>query len=120
MEKKCVLVVDDDKRVLKFIRIGLQTAGYRVLTCLTYEQGLTMAESEEPDIILLDMRMPGIDCVKFMRELRSHTRAPVIASSIDDAVAPETLRLGAAEFLAKPFKTEDLITAIERTLARSD
>ena len=120
LEKKRVLVADDNWRVLNFVRMGLQMAGYQVLTCLTWEQTLKMAESEEPDIILLDMLMPRIDRSEVLRELRSHTRAPVIASSIDDAIASETLRLGAAEFLTRPFKTEDLVAAIERILAHLD
>ena len=120
LEKKCVLVVDAEQRVLNFIRIQLQADGYQVLTCLTCEQALRLAESEEPDIILLDMLMPGIDGFEVLKELRSHTRAPVIALSIDDSVASETLRLGAAEFLAKPFRTDDLVAAIERILAHSD
>jgi two-component system KDP operon response regulator KdpE len=103
-----VLVVDDDRRVLRFIAIGLRGAGHDVLTAQTAEEALGLAKTEGLDAIVLDVLIPGVDGFEVLRRLRSFTGVPVLAMSIDDSTKPEMLRLGANDFVAKPFDTDEL------------
>ena len=112
MSKKCILVVDDDRRVLNFVRISLQITGYDVLTTTTGEDALSAFESRRPDLVVLDS-MVGLDGLEILRTLRGVTAVPVIFFSIDDSVAPEALRLGATQFMSKPFETDDLLARIK-------
>ncbi len=103
-----VLVVDDDRRVLRFISIGLRGTGFDVLTATTAEEALTLAKSEGLDAVVLDVLIPGVDGFEILRRLRAFTDVPVLAMSIDDSTKAEMLRLGANEFVAKPFDTDEL------------
>lgn len=103
-----VLVVDDDRRVLRFITIGLRGSGHEVLNAATGEEALNLARSERLDVILLDALLPGLDGFEVLRRLRAFTDVPVLAMSIDDSAKTEMLKLGAADFVAKPFDTGEL------------
>ena len=119
LEKQCVLAVDNHRQVLNFIKICLQGAGYNVLICLTGEEALMMVEVEEPDIIILDVLMPGMNGFEFLRRLRRFTSVPVIAISTDDSVATQTLSFGATQFMSKPFRTDDLVAIIGTILTQN-
>ncbi len=112
-----VLVVDDDRRVLRFITIGLRGSGHSVFNATSAEEALALAKSEQLDVILLDALLPGVDGFEVMRRLRAFSDVPVLAMSIDDSAKAEMLRLGAADFVAKPFDTGELerrITEVAR------
>ncbi len=103
-----VLVVDDDRRVLRFITIGLRGSGHSVLNATSAEEALNLARSEQLDVILLDALLPGVDGFEALRRLRKFSDVPVLGMSIDDSAKAEMLRLGAADFVAKPFDTGEL------------
>ncbi len=113
---KRVLVVDDDARILRFIRYGLTLAGYDVVTANSGEEALKMVESESPDVMMLDIVMPGIDGYEVLRRLRSFSRLPVIAFSAHASAREEMLRLGANDFLAKPFAADEAVRRIRALL----
>jgi len=80
-KKKTVLVVDDQPRVLKFIEIDLKLRGFNVVTTSSGEEALELVNVKNPDIVLLDMIMPGMDGCEVLKKLRASGNLPVIAFS---------------------------------------
>lgn len=115
-EKKVILVVDDDRRVLNFVGISLRTAGYEVLTSQSGEQALTMMKMVIPDLVIVDVFMPVMDGLELLTRLRQFSEVPVIVFSIDDSIAGEALKRGATDFINKPINLRDLIERIDRVL----
>jgi two-component system, OmpR family, KDP operon response regulator KdpE len=113
---KCVLVVDDHAKVLRFVEIDLKLRGFKVITTTSGEEALKMVKSAEPDIMLLDIVMPGIDGFTVLKELRTFTRLPVIAFSASPGNQDEALRLGANDFVHKPFDPDDMAKKIKGIL----
>ncbi len=114
--KKCVLVVDDHPKVLKFIEIDLKLRGFEVITTNSGQEALGMVRSKKPDILLLDMIMPGIDGFGTLKELRTFTGLPVIAFSASPGTQDEAMRLGANDFMHKPFDPDDMAKKIRALL----
>jgi two-component system, NtrC family, response regulator AtoC len=115
-----VLVVDDEKLIRWSLGSRLERKGYRVLSAETGEDALTKVASDKPDIMLLDVRLPGIDGVTTLeRALAIHPEVIVIMMSAHSTVdtAVEAMKLGATDFLVKPFPLEALDATIERVLA---
>ncbi len=111
--KVCVLVVDDDVKILRFIRSSLALAGYTVITTTSGEEALALLESEKPNIMLLDILMPVMDGFEVLRRARAVSELPVIAVSAHASAAEEALRLGANDFLTKPFRPDELVKRIK-------
>lgn len=118
-----VLVVDDAPGIVYILQIALQHAGYRVISAVA-GNALQLARDVQPDVILLDVMMPGVDGVEIGRDLRAEPRTariPVIAIS---AQADVTLRLnvqqmGADDYLSKPFEFDDMLRRVGAWAARS-
>ena len=113
---KKVLVVDDEPGILKFISIGLKSFGYQVVTSLSGEEALRLVETEQPDIMLLDVLMPGMDGTEVLKTLRSFSQLPVIVFSAKSAFGDQVCQLGANDFVAKPFTPETLVRKIKTVL----
>lgn len=113
---RLVLVVDDEPRILRFLSISLRASGYNIITAIRGDQVIDLVKSEKPDIIVLDVFLPGADGFEVLKELRTFSQLPVIVMSARDSLGPEALTLGATEFLAKPFKPEQLIRGIRNIL----
>ena len=118
-----VLVVDDDKGVTQTFARMLRFEGYRVRTAVTAEEGLIEAEQRRPDAIILDLRMPLVDGLGFLRRLRAHddqraTPVAIVTGDylLDDSVLTELRELG-AELKFKPLWLEDLV-GLARTLLK--
>ena len=109
--KRRVLLVDDDERLLRFARLKLITSGLDVLTATTGESALMMVESAKPDMVVLDLRMPGMGGLEALRALRSHSALPVLIVSAAD-LPPEALTLGANGYIPKPFNPDELLREI--------
>jgi two-component system KDP operon response regulator KdpE len=116
--KKLVLLVEDEQRILRFMNIALRATGYRVLAVTTAEQALDLVLSEKPDILLLDIYLPGMNGLEALRKLRTFSQTPVIVISARDSLGPEAMELGANEFIAKPFKPEQLVQRIKDILGK--
>jgi DNA-binding NtrC family response regulator len=115
-----VLVVDDEKLIRWSLSSRLERKGYKILSAETGEDALAKVEHDRPDLMLLDVRLPGIDGVTTLaRALAIHPEILVIMmsahSTIDTAV--DAMKLGAVDFLVKPFPLETLDATIERVLA---
>jgi len=115
-EKKLVLVVDDHPKVLKFIEIDLKLRGFAVVSSTSGKEALELFKSRKPDIVLLDMVMPGIDGFGTLKELRTFTDLPVIAFSASPDNQDEAMRLGASDFVHKPFDPDDMARRISAFL----
>lgn len=115
-EKQCVLVVDDHPKVLRFIEIGLQLRGYEVVCTTSGQEALDLVKSAKPDIMLLDIIMPGIDGFEVLKELRTFTDLPVIAFSASPGNDDRAMQLGANDFMPKPFNADEMVRRIKRLL----
>jgi len=114
--RKRVLVVDDEPAILRIVRASLRVFGFDVITSGSGEEALKIVESEKPDIMLLDVLMPGMDGLQTLRKLRSTSNMPVIVFSARNSSRDEALRLGANDFIAKPFSPEQMAKRISAVL----
>jgi DNA-binding response OmpR family regulator len=108
-----VLVVDDDEKILRFVRSSLTLAGYDVATATSGEEALQLVESKQPHVMVLDILMPQTDGFEVLKRLRPASKLPVIAISAHASAAGDALSLGANGFLAKPFRPDELIKKIK-------
>ena len=115
-KKRRILVVDDHPKVLRFIEIDLKLHGFDVITASSGEQALELVKAKKPDIMLLDIIMPGMDGLEVLRQWRTFHQLPVIAFSASIFNQDEAIRLGANAFIAKPFKSDDLMQVIDSLL----
>jgi DNA-binding response OmpR family regulator len=113
--KKKILLVDDERAILKILSIKLRVSGYEVLTALNGEEALELVVSAAPDLVLLDIIMPGIDGFEVLRRVPVAT-LPVIVFSARSENSAEALRLGARAFIAKPFNVDHLVAEIRKAL----
>ena len=118
-----VLVVDDDEGVREYVGALLSRAGLDVVSAPDGEQGLRALEEVHPDLVLLDVTMPGPSGLDLLRRIkRQHGDLPVVMLSGQGEAANvvESIRSGAADFLAKPFEPDELEGAVARALLRRD
>ena len=116
-----ILVVDDEQQILRAVRRALTARGYEVVTAVDGEDALAEAEAAMPDLIVLDLNLPGIDGLEVCRRLRSWTRVPILILSVreDEAGKVEALDLGADDYLTKPFGVEELLARVRALLRRT-
>lgn len=119
--EKRVLVVDDDMNVRDVVRRYLEHAGYQVMVAGDGEQALKVAGESEPDLVVLDLMLPGIDGYEVCRRLRQRSQVPVVMLTArgeeDDRIAG--LQLGADDYVAKPFSPRELVLRVTSVLRRS-
>ena len=120
-QKKKILIVDDERDIIKALMIRLQGAGYDVVTAFDGAQGVFMAHKEKPDLIILDIRMPAGNGFSVAQRLKRsiHTfTIPVIflTGSPDKGAEEKAMALGARFFIKKPYDPEELLDAIKRAL----
>lgn len=108
-KKHRVLVVDDHPKLLKFIEIDLKLHGFEVLGARSGEEALELLKTARPDIMLLDIVMPGMDGIEVLEKLRAYSKLPVIAFSASPENQEPALRAGANDFLHKPFDIEEMV-----------
>ncbi len=120
MKQFRVLIVDDEERILNFLRSKLRASGYHVLVASGGTEALEQAQGQEPDLIVLDLLMPHMDGFEVLRHLRSFSTIPVIILSAkgEDADKIKGLSLGADDYLPKPFNPDELVARIEAVRRR--
>jgi two-component system, OmpR family, KDP operon response regulator KdpE len=120
MKQFCVLVVDDEPRILKFLELRLKALGYGVLTANSGLEALEQVQAQEPDLVVLDVLMPKKDGFETLKELRTFSSVPVIILSAKEANEDKVmgLELGADDYLAKPFSPDELVARIEAVRRR--
>src|SRR5215210_7699909 len=117
---RCVLVVDDEPHIRGFLMMVLVDEGYSVETATDGFEALTKVREIEPDVILLDLIMPGLDGAGFLRQCRAspaHGNVPVLLMSARDEPVDANL-LGAQGALVKPFDLDRLIRELECVLSQ--
>ncbi len=111
------LIIDDEELTLRTISRGLRQDGFEVFTALSGEEGLKLFQEEKPDLILLDIVLPGIDGVEVLRQIKQeNANAIVVMMSAYHMVerAVEAMKLGAFDYLVKPFHLEDMMNTLRR------
>jgi len=120
-----VLIIEDDPNVGKFITVNLSQRGYRTITATSGEDGLAQARAERPDLILLDLKLPGPDGWATLETLRSDpdlTGIPVViitASAVKDE-EERARQLGAIDYLIKPIGVQQLLAAVRAALGEEE
>lgn len=118
-----ILIVDDDERLLKMLRRTLTYEGFRVMTASNGQEALDRARAHQPDAIILDWMMPGLDGVQVIHRLRAEDdRSMVLMLTARDAVEDrvEGLESGADDYLVKPFAPAELVARVNALLRRSE
>ena len=115
-----ILIVEDEERILQFLRRGLAYEGYRVLTAVNGTEGLQVARDNAPDLVILDWMLPeiepGLDGLEVCRRLRAASDLPIIMLTAKESVSDRVLGLdaGADDYLVKPFALNELLARIKR------
>jgi two-component system KDP operon response regulator KdpE len=115
-----VLAVDDEPQILRALRTSLSARGHDVVTAPNGESALDELAGREPDLVILDLGLPGIDGVEVIRRLRSWSTVPVIVLSVRDAQADKVAALdaGADDYVTKPFAMDELLARMRAVLRR--
>lgn len=118
--KPLILVVEDDKPVLKLITATLQIQNYKYITAVNGAAAIMEAASHQPDVTLLDLGLPDMDGVEVIRKVRSWSTLPIIVISArnEDKDKIEALDAGADDYLTKPFSVDELLARLRSTIRR--
>ncbi len=121
MSKVQVLVVDDEPRYLKLIRYNLEAANYEVTTAADGEEALELVANNSPDLVILDIRLPGMDGYDVCAKIREFSSVPIIMLTAkgEESEKVRGLRLGADDYVTKPFSADELMARVEALLRRS-
>ncbi len=121
MAKHLILVVDDDVPILRLVRAKLQADGYSVMTAGTGEGALAALEEERPDLVVLDLMMPGMDGFETMQRIREDSNVPIILLTARSGASDKIqgLDLGADDYVTKPFNPDELSSRIAAVLRRT-
>jgi two-component system alkaline phosphatase synthesis response regulator PhoP len=115
------LIVEDDKSVAQLIRLYLAQAGYRVIAAEDGLAGLQLALEEAPDIVLLDLNLPGMDGIDVCKNVRKESEVPIImvTARVEEDDRLYGLDLGADDYVSKPFSPRELIARVNAVLRRT-
>ena len=121
-EKACILVVDDEPRYVRAIQVNLEASGYEVVTAGDGHGAVACAASVRPDLIMLDVRMPGMDGFETCRRIREFSTVPIImlTALAADADKVTGLDVGADDYVTKPFSTDELLARVRAALRRAE
>lgn len=113
-----VLLIEDEQPIRRFLRASLSSAGYRVIESASGDEGLRIAASQPPDLVILDLGLPGLDGQEVLRRLREWLSAPILVLSARDQERQkiEALDAGADDYLTKPFGVGELLARMRTAL----
>jgi two-component system, OmpR family, alkaline phosphatase synthesis response regulator PhoP len=122
--KEKILIVDDEKDIIKMLDYNLKKEGFRVVAADDGEEALDMAHKEHPDLILLDLMLPGMDGLEVCKGLKKESKTALIPIIMLTAKSQESdkvvgLELGADDYVTKPFSPRELIARVKAVLRRS-
>lgn len=119
--KKRILLVDDDREIVESMRIALETVGYEIMVARDGNQGLAMAERDNPDLVILDMMMPKRSGFLVLEKLRRSRPVPLkivmITANEGNRHKAYAEMLGVDDYIRKPFAMDRLLDSVERLLA---
>ncbi len=123
MSKERILIVDDEEDILELVRVSLEKEGYPTMCAASGEKGLAIARAELPDLIVLDLMMPGIDGLEVTRSIKSdpvlkNIFIVMLTAKGEEADIITGLELGADDYVTKPFSPRILIARIRSVLRR--
>ena len=121
MAKEKILVVDDEKNICDLLRMYLEKEGFAVVMAHNGVDAVKTFASENPDLVLLDIMLPGLDGWQVCREIRKTSEKPIIMLTAKDEVFDKVLglELGADDYVTKPFDTKEIIARIKAVLRRA-
>lgn len=117
-----ILVIEDEIELVKVLRSYLEQAGLTVLTAQRGDTGLSTWEHRHPDLVILDLNLPGMDGLDVAREIRRKTNTPIImlTARVDEADQLVGLELGADDYVTKPFSPRLVVARVRALLRRSE
>jgi len=120
-DRELILVVDDEPRMTRFIRMNLELDGYRVIEAHDGLQALDKVRTDLPDLVILDVMMPELDGFETLEMLREVSNVPVIMLTVrsDEEDKVRGLELGADDYVTKPFGTRELASRVKAVLRRT-
>jgi DNA-binding response OmpR family regulator len=117
-----VLIIEDEKELSKVLKAYLERGGYDVLTAERGDRGLSLWQEHHPDIILLDLNLPGMDGIDIAREVRQTDDTPLImvTARVDEVDRLLGLELGADDYITKPFSPREVVARVKAVLRRTE
>jgi DNA-binding response OmpR family regulator len=118
--KQRILIVDDERRTVDFLKLYLEKNGYQVLVAYDGERAVEMALQKRPDLILLDLMLPQVDGIEACRLIRARSKVPIImlTARVEEADKLEGLEIGADDYVTKPFSMREVLARIRVVLRR--
>ena len=113
-----ILVIEDEPPIRRFLRASLRGAGYRLVEAETGQQGLSLAATQPPDLVILDLGLPDMDGLQIIEDLRRWSQVPIIILSARDREQDKVIALdrGADDYLSKPFGMNELLARLRVAL----
>jgi two-component system KDP operon response regulator KdpE len=120
MTSSSILVIDDEPQIRRVLRSTLSFRGYEISEASTGEEGVELARKLKPDLILLDVNLPGISGIEACREIRHSSDAPIIMLTVRNSERDKVVALdaGADDYVTKPFSIEELLARVRASLRR--
>jgi len=116
-----ILLIDDEPQILRALKTILTSGHFKVLSAVNGEDGLALAASQSPDVIILDLTLPDMDGIQVCEQIRQWSQVPIIVLSVRDGERDKVAALdkGADDYLTKPFNIEELMARIRVALRHS-
>ena len=120
-EKQRILLVDDDPNISRLVRLYLEKEGYAVTEAARGDDALVSFQQNAPDLVLLDVMLPGMDGLSVLKEMRKTSKVPVVMLTARDETFDKVLglELGADDYVTKPFETKELVARVKAVLRRA-
>jgi DNA-binding response OmpR family regulator len=117
-----ILIIEDEPELVKVLRSYLEQAGFNVLTAYRGDTGLSTWEHKRPDLVILDLNLPGLDGLDVAREIRRKTQTPIImlTARVEETDQLIGLELGADDYITKPFSPRIVVARVRALLRRSE
>ena len=117
--RKRILVVDDEPGIVNTLRTKLRLSGYEVITAISGAEAVEVVRDQEPDLVLLDVLMPDVTGLDVLDRVRTFSRVPIIIFTGRLDIIQFALKLGANDYIAKPFNPDSLVDKIRLVLSTS-
>jgi len=116
-----ILIIEDELEIVRLVRTYLEQVGYRVLVAYNGSEGLRVARREKPDLIVLDLMLPGMDGLDICRAIRRESDVPIImlTARVEEVDKLIGLELGADDYITKPFSPRELVARVRAVLRRA-